>query len=136
MDIDNFLTSLDSDYKEFLTATAFTFPISYFDCWKLSVLFRTFDMLPQIILSVAISIIFLSTGTVFSIWTIKAAGMSGKSQIADRLKVPLISITFVLTSAFVLTGIVRTPKEFGIIYLIFSLVVIFDMYLSRKLREK
>lgn len=136
MDFGRFLESLEEDYKEIIFAIVLAFPIAYFDCWKLNKEFRSLELFPQIMLSLAISILFISIGICFSLYLFKSIfGKSASFEISPINSFSLVAI-FILTSMFVLTGIVESSGDFEIIYLISSFIFILFEYIKRKIKDR
>lgn len=67
MDIGNFFENLDKEYKKVLMALIFIFPMAYADCWKLSIAFKSYDIIPQIILAFGVSFLLMAGGVVLDI---------------------------------------------------------------------
>lgn len=136
MDLGKFLETLDADYKELILALAFMFPVSFLDCWKLSVPFRSFLTFSQIMLSLAVAIISIGAGLIFFMWFhIASVGRKDSAQCLP-FNFMAVAMPFLCVSLFVLTEVITNRLAFVAYYFAMSLFYITVAFIQRKLRDK
>ncbi len=122
MDIDRFLENLDKEYKKILMALVFIFPMAYIDCWKLSGSFKSFEIIPQIILALGISFLLMAGGvvldTIFLVFS-----YSGK--ITKSVNLPTIIMPTIPATLFVILGGFDNVWVFCSVFIGFILAIFF-----------
>lgn len=129
MDFGNLFNSLDEDYKDIILAGAIGFPVAYLDCWKLHIPFRDYDMFPQIMLSLGVDFIFIGFGLVFCGWIWKVTKHHPMRPSTPEFNIMMLLLVFILTSALVLSGTIKTKRVFELYYLGFSIFYILFQYI-------
>lgn len=99
MDIGNFFENLDKEYKKVLIALVLIFPMAYADCWKLSITFKSYDIIPQIILAFGVSFLLLAGGVVLDIIYLV---LLGSRRFAKTVNLPTIIMPTILPTFLVL----------------------------------
>ncbi|MDE7350092.1 MAG: hypothetical protein K2N25_03415 [Muribaculaceae bacterium] len=133
MDLGNLFNSLDEDYKDIILAGAIGFPIAYLDCWRLYTPFRDYDLFPQIALSLGVDFIFIGFGIAFCGWIWQVTKHHPMRPSTPAVNIVMLLLTFVLTSAMVLSGTIRTKEAFELFYLGFSILYILFQYILDKI---
>lgn len=127
----NFLQSLGTSFRNFAISFLLIFPLAFIDCWKLSLSFKNYELLPQIFMASGIG--FMATLYGFFVLTFiqsfiipeKYSGKIPDDYFKDK-------DTFFFVAAF-FTDIVNDKWWFLALFLIASLPCLCFIYPLRKM---
>ncbi len=132
MDIGKIFECLNEDYRNIVLSIAIGFPVAYVDCWKLQPLFKTYDMIPQILLALGVSVIFVFLGIGFCIFTWVMIEKLIKTSLKWKFNIFLTLVPFFVISLFILSGSITTKEEVKIFFLAFVLFVFVVNFIAYK----
>ena len=126
MDLGNFFKNIDVTTKQIIFSIILAFPVAYIDCWKLYSPFRNLDWFPQSMISVGITIIFVSFG--FAISCITYTLLIYDERIESKLlgfRIIYLDLCFIAASAsmffgkFPINPIIHFAGAYLILFLVF-----------------
>ena len=128
VDFQRFIENLGKEYKTMLLALAFIFPLAYADCWKLSSSFASLDLVPQVILALAVSVILMFGGIVLDLVYIACLDTS---IISKKLSFPILIMAPVILTALVIIDVIHSVSLFSFIFIGFYIVCLFGFFYQK-----